>query len=112
MPSACWKASKIHGLLLGGCRCRCRRHEGDSSAARCQGGVTSQQTLWSDEMSKFNLAAVGELEGVGEQVLEDLLKPLRVGLRQPASWRSDVDAGASCLRFTAGHGAAAGGAHQ
>ena len=80
VPSACWNASKMMLLLvLGDADAGVARPRRRSPARRwfSVGASKRIQPRCATSMRSDDLALLGELEGVGEQVLEDLLQPLR-----------------------------------
>ena len=86
-PSACWNASKMI--------CCLSRRDADAGVAsprtRCTVGarfsssLSGLQPLGAGSTVQRHLALVRELERVGQQVLEDLLQPLGVGVDRRAA---------------------------
>ncbi len=81
LPSACWNASKMICCLSGGMPMPVSETEIASTAdARFRSSFSVFQPALHRLHRQRDLALLGELERVGEQVLDDLLEPLRVGV--------------------------------
>ena len=101
--SACWNASKMTPACPWGCRCRCRDHgEGDHRVGAVEQLVLRAPAAGGELGLERDAAPLGELEGVGEQVLEHLLQPLGVGLerRRQARVELDVEVAGPCVSAT------------
>ena len=80
LPSACWNASKIVACLSAGMPMPLSRHrECHTRCAPGSGCWFSAPTGRGRRDRRIHEAALGELEGIREQVLQDLLEPLLIG---------------------------------
>ncbi len=79
VPSACWKASKIrYQLVVGDPHAGVDDGERDHALGLRSVVVAEHLTRWRRADRQRDVAVMGELERVREQVLEDLAEPLLV----------------------------------
>ena len=98
LPSACWNASKMICCLSGGMPMPVSRHrEGQHRRGPVQLLVLGVPAAVDRLDRQRDLALLGELEGVGQQVLEDLLQPLGVGEDRLAAGRGSSSMAKSTL---------------
>ena len=80
LPSACWNASKMICCLSGEIPIPVSLTENASTlAARFSSSLSAPHPPLNRLDRQRHLSALGELEGVGEQVLDDLLQALGIG---------------------------------
>ena len=87
--SACWNASKISLLLQGNADAGIGYFERDHGRRGVQHRVIRPPAADRAGDLQAHFAFGGELEGVGEQVLQDLLQALGVG--DDAAWQVRID---------------------
>ena len=84
LPSACWNASKMICCLSGEMPMPVSETEMASTGrARLRSSFSGFQPLCAGSTRQRDPPLVRELERVGEQVLDHLLEPLRVGVDGP-----------------------------
>ena len=76
-----------------------RDREGDDRFGRVEFGIFRRPTFAGLEHAQGNFAVLGELEGVREQVFEDLLQALRVGLETLRQVAVELDVEVELLVF-------------
>ena len=68
-------------------------------SARLRVGILRRPTVLSRRQPQSHMAALGKLECIREQILQDLIQPLRVGLDGVRHARIDVDLEAQSFAF-------------
>ena len=102
VPSACWKASKMMRCLSSGMPMPLSVTENATTTSAPSSVAASRlQPLVRDAHGERHAAALGELEGVREQVLEDLVQALRVGLDRLGQARRRARSSKARPRFSA-----------